>query len=203
MSTNDVIKKSSESTLGRNLQHTYCFRLNEQQPRQVTDSNTPIPNNQVLSISDAYGSDDTPESVTASGISPAITTARLFEVPNQSYGHIANQLSNGFSSHNGQSLNDIENIVNVYDMIQPILPVQAFHSFSEQDRGSMGNMVNVHDMLQPIVPTQDYGSIRGDVHHEPFLQLSYGRSIILTQNFTYYIRPSRTSPLHHDTNYRR
>ncbi|KAL4811671.1 hypothetical protein BDW67DRAFT_13048 [Aspergillus spinulosporus] len=81
---------------------------------------------------------------------------RLHESSSYSYNDPVNQRLGGFEPHNEQTSVNIVNVLNIDDMIQPILPTHGFTPPIDQVQENPRNMV-VDDMLQPILFVQDCG----------------------------------------------
>lgn len=157
----------------------HSFRIEQEPPRAVLQPNSLIPTDEPSHVSDAVEnvrSDShsprytTQDSAVAIHVSPTVAS-RLRQSPNHSNDDVTNQLTDGIIPHNVRNMIDIHdmlqpilpvrdnveqphgntaNMVDVHDMIQSILPAHAFSLFDGQSNEDIGDMVNVHDMLQPI-----------------------------------------------------
>lgn len=138
----------------------------EEQPRREVRPNTSIPIDKPSPTSDVvdnirprFQSQVSTAHGSAMAIqgSPEIASAERQESSSHSHDNLRNQQPfDRFDLHNGQTSVNIVNMVNVDDMIQPILPTLDFTPFDEQIQENTGNMV-VDDMLQPILSVQDCG----------------------------------------------
>lgn len=159
----------------------HSFRIEQEPPRAILQPNSLIPTDEPAHVSDAVEnvrSDShsprytTQDSAVAIHVSPTVAS-RLQQSPTHSNDDVTNQLTDGIVSHNVRNMVDMHdmlqpilpvrdnveqphgdttNMVDVHDMIQPILPAHAFSLFDGQSNEDIGDMVNVHDMLQPILP---------------------------------------------------
>lgn len=133
---------------GRTLQHTQSFRVEQQQPAREVQHQTPSTPHQY-----SEHSSEMPIQV-----SPIISSPSL---PLQSHlDHIALNQLNGSNRHLEQTSTDNVGMVDVHDMIQPILRVQPHvcEPPSDPSQGNVAEMVNVHEMPQHVLP-QVFGSL--------------------------------------------
>jgi hypothetical protein len=91
-------------------------------------------------------------------MSPTLTPGRRQEAPSHSYNSNTDNLFDEDGTHNGQTSSSLRNILNVHDMLQPILSLQNYGLGHEQPPINMVNTVNVHDMIQPILPAHVFAS---------------------------------------------
>lgn len=181
----------TRALIGRNLQHMHSFRIEQQPSRAMLQPNILISTDESSHISNAVEnicSDPhsprytTQDSAVPIHVSPTVASVRLRQSPSHSYNDVPNPPTNGTVTHNVRNMVDVHdmlqpilpvrdniehpqtdttNLVDIHDMIQPIPPAQAFSSFDGLSNGDIGDMVNVHDMLQPILPVPACESFDG------------------------------------------
>ncbi|PWY75279.1 hypothetical protein BO94DRAFT_549537 [Aspergillus sclerotioniger CBS 115572] len=157
-SINDIINKSPESVLGRNLQHTQSVRREKQTPGEVRELSTSIHSDELSPSCDPVVNDASLDSATTIHASATNASARPHVSPSRSYDNTANQLLDGFDQQDEQTSINNTDMDNGHDIIQPISPAQSLTPFNEQTHGNMGSMINVHDTFQPILQTRPFAS---------------------------------------------